>query len=266
MRHGRHATAYQIINPGLSLWFSKLGDAVSGYVDHGSYRVTAAAPVCEDGLTVARANEFEQDARRQGLRLCCFGVEDWFVGRWALRPGYSVVLLGAQPAWRPAAWREIVRGHASLRAQLHRALNKGVCVEEMPAGMAADSPALHQCLEEWLADRGLPPMHFLVEPETLAGLYDRRVLVARGPSGVIGFLVAAPETARGGRLIDQIIRGRGAVNGTSELLVGAAMSALAHEGYGYATLGLAASRCWARYWAVAPDWWAPAWPSAWWGP
>jgi phosphatidylglycerol lysyltransferase len=83
-------------------------------------------------------------------------------------------------------------------------------------------------------------MHFLVEPETLAGLYDRRVFVARGPSGVIGFLVAAPVTARGGWLIEQIIRGRGAVNGTSELLVGAAMSALAHEGYGYATLGLAA--------------------------
>jgi len=35
MLHGWNATAYQIVNPGMSLWFSANGDAVAGYVTLG---------------------------------------------------------------------------------------------------------------------------------------------------------------------------------------------------------------------------------------
>ena len=81
-------------------------------------------------------------------------------------------------------------------------------------------------------------MHFLVEPETLGQLEDRRVFVAERGDALVGFVVASPVPARRGWLVEQIIRGEGAVNGTAELLVDAAVRALAGSGASYVTLGM----------------------------
>ena len=110
---------------------------------------------------------------------------------------------------------------------------------EWPGAAACDSPELRRLLGEWLSTRGLPPLHFLVEPDTLAHLEDRRVFVAARDGTPVGFLVASPVPQRRGWLVEQIIRGRGAANGTNELLVDAAMRALAADGAEYVTLGLA---------------------------
>jgi phosphatidylglycerol lysyltransferase len=113
-----------------------------------------------------------------------------------------------------------------------------VAVTCWPAHRATDAPALSRCLTEWLATRGLPPLHFLVEPASLSLLEDRRVFVAERRGEVVGFLIASPVPARAGWLLEQIVRGRAAPNGTAELLVDAAMRAAARDGSGYATLGL----------------------------
>jgi phosphatidylglycerol lysyltransferase len=81
-------------------------------------------------------------------------------------------------------------------------------------------------------------MHFLVEWDILPLLLDRRLFVAERAGEVIGFLVASPVPRRDGWLIEQIIRGQGAPNGTSELLLDTAINALAKEGARYVTLGL----------------------------
>jgi phosphatidylglycerol lysyltransferase len=99
--------------------------------------------------------------------------------------------------------------------------------------------ALRRCLDEWLAGRRLPPLHFLVEPETLNHLKERRLFVATRHGAVVAFLLASPVPARSGWLVEQIVRGRAAPNGTAELLLDAAMRALAADGGRYLTLGLA---------------------------
>ncbi len=81
-------------------------------------------------------------------------------------------------------------------------------------------------------------MHFLVEPDTLNNLNDRRVFVAEREGRVIGFLVASPVPLRHGWLVEQIIRGSAAPNGTVELLLDAAMRDMAADGAEYVTLGL----------------------------
>ena len=58
-------------------------------------------------------------------------------------------------------------------------------------------------------------------------------------AGVIAFLVATPIPARNGWLIEQWPRVPAAPNGTTNLLVDAAMRALAASGASYVTLGLA---------------------------
>jgi phosphatidylglycerol lysyltransferase len=238
LAHGWNATAYQLVNPGIAHWFSADGDAVVGYVRRHGVRVVAGAPVCPEERLPAVAADFERAAHAAGDRVCYFGAEARLERLYRGDPSHAMVSLGAQPAWDPARWPEILRRRASLRAQLHRARNKEVCVAEWHPERAAGHPALRRCLAEWLGTRGLPPLHFLVEPETLDRLSDRRVFVAERRGRVVAFLVASPVPARSGWLVEQLVRGREAVNGTSEALIDAAWRALAADGARYVTLGL----------------------------
>jgi phosphatidylglycerol lysyltransferase len=239
LAHGWNATAYQILNPGMTYWFSSDRDAVVGFVRCAGTRVVAGAPVCPPGRTAAVVAEFGASAAAAGERVCYFGAGDRLeqllvpTGRW------SAASLGAQPSWDPHRWPGIVARRASLRAQLNRARNKHVAVAEWDAEHAGQSAELRRCLAEWLAGRHLPPLHFLVEPDTLGSLEDRRVFVATNGDGVVGFLVTTPVPARDGWLVEQIIRGHRAPNGTAELLLDAAMRSLAASGATYVTLGLA---------------------------
>ena len=239
LEFGWNATAYQILNPGLTLWFTARRDGVIGLVRHGRTVVVGGAPVCALDRLDAIAAEFDGAARARGYRVCYFGAGDRLDNLYAADAGWSRVLLGAQPAWDPRSWSDAVGKRQSLRGQFNRARNKGVRVSEWPPDVSENHPALRRCLSEWLTTRHLPPLHFLVEPETLDHLRDRRVFVAEsGMREVVAFTVLSPIPARNGWLVEQIVRGRGAPNGTAELLLDTAMRAVAASGATYATLGL----------------------------
>lgn len=245
LSHGWNATAYQIVNPGIQHWFSKSGDAVVGYVAHSGVRVVAGAPVCPlDQLSVT-VEEFERDARSRNSSVCYFGAEARLENLLANTHTHSMVLMGAQPLWSPGQWQTAIGSHASLRAQINRARNKGVTIAEYPASAASTSPQLREVLKQWLKGRGLPPLHFLVEPDTLERLDDRRIFVAAAPSddGVtlspVAFAVLSPIPARKGWLVEQFPRLSRAPNGTIELLINEAVRAIGEGGAEYVTLGLA---------------------------
>ncbi|MFL5593651.1 MAG: phosphatidylglycerol lysyltransferase domain-containing protein [Gemmatimonadaceae bacterium] len=236
---GWNATAYQILNPGIELWFPNARDGVVGFVRHRRMRVVAGAPVCDLRRLDAIVAEFVADAHRCDERVCYFGAGERLESLYESVPGWSFVLLGAQPAWDPRDWPAVVAKRASLRAQFNRARNKGISVKEWSALKAENHPALRRCLQEWLTTRHLPPLHFLVEPETLSHLRDRRVFVAERNDGeLVAFTVLSPVPARSGWLVEQIVRGRHAPNGTAELLIDNAMREIATTGATYATLGL----------------------------
>ena len=239
LRHGWNATAYQILNPGIDLWFSAAGDAVVGYVTHAGVRVVAGAPVCDGSRLQAVAAEFEREAAACKKKVCYFCAEARLETLYRGVESHCMVSLGAQPVWDPLRLSAAVLSKASLRAQLHRAANKGVVVCERPREAASDTEDLQECLEQWLAAKGLPPLHFLIEPWTIGQLVDRRVFVAQAGSTLLGFAVASPVPARGGWLIEQIVRRPTAPNGTAELLLAAVARTLAADGSRYITLGLA---------------------------
>jgi len=239
LKSGWNATAYQLLNPGIELWFSGAGDGVVGYMTHARTRVVAGAPVCDAARLEAIAAEFAEDAHTHGEQVCYFGAGDRLEESYASRRDWSRVLLGAQPVWNPHTWPAAVNRRNSLRAQFHRAVNKGVSVTEWSSKRAENHAALRRCLSQWLETRHLPPLTFMVEPETLSQLHDRRVFVAeRGEGEVLGFTVLSPVPARNGWLVEQIVRGSNAPNGTAELLIDSAMHAIGESGATYATLGL----------------------------
>jgi phosphatidylglycerol lysyltransferase len=244
LRFGWNATSYQIVNPGIRHWFSRHDDAVVGYVTYAGMRVVAGAPVCAENHLPGIVAEFESDAKSRGEKVCYFGVEARLDRVLSGSTTHSKALLGAQPAWNPAHWETIVASHASLRAQLNRAANKSITVVEYSPEEAMVAVDLQRVLAQWLSGRGLPPLHFLVEPDTLERLIDRRIFVARhGEAGatdpVAAFAVLSPIPARNGWLVEQFPRIPKAPNGTIELLLTSAVRAVAAAGADYVTLGLA---------------------------
>jgi phosphatidylglycerol lysyltransferase len=241
MSHGWNATAYQVLNHGIRHWFDSTRCAVAGYVQRGSYLLAVGAPVCDPAILARVTQEFEEFARSVGCHVCyvCAGDRMRSLALGSRR--HSIVTAGAQPVWMPSEWRAMVRSRASLRAQLRRALNRGVAIADMEPSQAAGHPELQYVLRKWLQCRGLPPMHFMAEPEVLRGAVDdRMVLAARWHGKVVAYLVASPVAARNGYLIEEIARLPNAPNGASELLIDAAMRRFAEQGNSYATMGLVA--------------------------
>jgi phosphatidylglycerol lysyltransferase len=239
LTHGWNSTAYQIINPGIRHWFSKGGDGVVGFVSRRGVRVVVGAPICAGERLSEVAAEFERDSTHKGDKVCYFCAETRLESLYADSAKHAKVLLGAQPVWQPKDWANIVAKHKSLRAQLNRARNKGVTVTEWSTEKACNNPALLECLREWLAAKGLPPLHFMVETDTLNRLFDRRIFVAELNVTAIGFVLLSPVPQRDGWLFEQYVYQPGSPNGTVELMVDAAMRALAAGDCNYATLGLA---------------------------
>lgn len=235
---GWNSTSYQIINPGIKRWFSANREAVIGFVIGGGVRVVAGAPICAKEDLPEVTAEFEAEAARSGKRVCYFCAEARLEAMYGDSPHYSKISLGAQPIWQPKNWSEIVRQNKSLRAQLNRARNKGITVSEWATEKAHNHPALRECLREWLAEKGLPPLGFLIEPNTLARLFDRRIFVAERNEEVFGFVLLSPIRSRNGWLFEQFVHRPSAPNGSVTLMIDAAMRALAKDGCDYATLGL----------------------------
>jgi phosphatidylglycerol lysyltransferase len=238
LAHGWNSTSYQILNPGIQHWFADSGDGVTGYVPSPKVMVAGGAPVCAKERLKEVAAEFERDAARKKKRVCYFGAEARLEKIYENSAKHAKVLLGAQPVWQPKNWADIIANYKSLRAQLNRAKNKGVTVTEWSAEKAQDNAALIETLDEWLSSKGLPPLSFMVEPNTLSRLSDRRVFVAELYEKVIGFVILSPVATRNGWLFEQFVHRPDSPNGTVELMIDAAMRALAEDDYEYATLGL----------------------------
>lgn len=238
LRYGWNSTCFQIVNPGIEYWFGDDGGSVVGYVTSKGVRVVAGAPVCpHDGLAGVAAR-FEADAADNDESVCYFGAEARLEAVYHGSRDHARVSLGGQPVWHPARWASIVDGKRSLRAQFNRARNKGVKISEWTVEQAHANAELRDCLRAWLDTKGLPPLHFVIEPETLERLENRRIFVAELGSKVEAFLILSPVPERSGWLTEQFPHRPGAPNGTVELMMDQAIRKLGEEGFEYVTLGI----------------------------
>ena len=240
-RWGWVFAAEQAGNPEMRSWRSDDGRASVAYVPArrapGSHVWVAAgepfAPA--DGLH-ATARAFEADARAAGRGVVWFGASDRLAAGYA---GASMVL-GAEPVVQPDAWDHTLASKRSLRAQLARARNKGVGVRPVSADwLAGDGgAACREILTEWLATRGMPPLHFLAQPDIFDALGDRRVWIAERASRTVAVLALAPVGARPASLVEWVLRRPDAPNGTAALLIDAAVRAEHARGTREVSLGL----------------------------
>lgn len=222
-RLGAEMTVEQALNRDLDRWhvpealvaFARGRTAPGGSI----VRVTAGGPVCASDRLGDVARAFEADAAEAGEDVAWFGADAQV--RDTITPSAALVV-GAQPLWTPTRWPAILASKASLRAQINRARNKGLAVEHWDREQAGASPQLHRLLGEWLAHRGMLKLHFLAEPDVLDALGDREVFVAMRGTEAVAYLLLSPVPARHGWLVEWIIQGESAPNGTASLLLDAA--------------------------------------------
>jgi len=238
-RHGWNATSFQSLEAGFRYWFDG-DDACVAYVETGGAWVAAGAPICAGERLGEVAARFVAAARAAGRRAAFFAAEARFVEAGA----FAAMQIGEQPVWDPARWAETVAKTRRLREQLNRAVNKGVRVRAVGAAELAggESPLLRTVqalIDRWQHDKPMAPMGFLVDVQPFHFAEERRYFVAERDGVLVGFLAAVPIFGRRGWLLEDFLRDPAAPNGTSELLIDAAMRALAGEESRYVTLGLA---------------------------
>ena len=246
-RHGWNATSFQVVEPEFRYWFDDAGDAAVAYVDTGRAWVVAGAPVSDIETAAEVIARFLAAAKAAQRRVAFFAVEPRLL-RAARMPALRI---GQQPSWNPSRWTERHRGHRSLREQLRRAHAKGVGTRRVESRVAAGPmrPELEALIHSWVAARVMPPMSFLVALEPFQFAEERRYYVARHRGEAVGLLVAVPVFGRNGWFFEDILRTPDAPNGTTELLIDAAMRDVAASGSTFVTLGLAplaVSQPWAR--------------------
>lgn len=238
LAHGWNSTCYQLLNEGIEHWWTTDQLGLVGFVRSGGMAIVAGAPVCAEPHLSATVKEWEQYAESQGLQVCYFGAEARLQKQLASQAGYVQVILGSQPEWHPIEFVATNAHTASLRAQLNRARNKGVTVVEWQPEQAENHPDLRRILKEWLDHRGLPTLHFLVEPNTLGDLRDRRLFVAELGGDPVGFVTLCPIPAQQGWLTEQFVRGTHAPNGTVELMLFSAAQAVGLDSSELFTMGI----------------------------
>ncbi|HET9930893.1 MAG TPA: phosphatidylglycerol lysyltransferase domain-containing protein [Polyangiaceae bacterium] len=231
-RWGWNATSFQTLSEGFSYWFTHEGCVA--YAACGGAWVGAGAPIADSDRLSQVANGFVEAAAARGKRASFFAVEQRFLRATKM----SSFLVGEQPVYDPGVWCTHLRRSASLREQLRRARAKGVHVS--PGVPVDDANELARVHEAWLSRHALPGMGFLTGLDPFSEERPRRYFVARSRENRIeGFAALSPVYARQGWLFEHLVRSPSAPNGTVELLVDAAMRALADDGVAWATLGLA---------------------------
>ena len=241
LMHGRNATAYQILNLVIKHWFNAAQDAVWATSSEAPGCLWLESP-CVRPTAWRRPPPLSKHSRGAGdCHVCYVCATDRLRELLGLRPITPRSRSVRSRSGIHLSRHQIVRTRRSVRAQLNRSINKGVQIESCPPADAAHKPWIDRVLLEWLHSRRLPPMHSPSKPEVLSGVVDDRLLLlARHQNRIVAFLVASPVSARNGYLIEELARSPRAPNGTSELLIDAAMSRFATAGCAFATMGLVA--------------------------
>ena len=239
-RFGADAVSFQSLESGLRWWHDDPAPAGTGaalaYLDTSRSWIGVGRPLAPDADVAAAARRFAGAARARHRRAVFFGVEalDGF-------DGFRRLALGVQSILLPDRWPATLAASRKLREQLRRARAKGVTVRIASADDVAPGTPLRRDIErlaaEWLASRPMEPMGFLVAVEPFHAAARHLYVVAERHGRVVQALSAVPAPGRRGWLFEDMLRGREAPNGTTELVLDCALRTIAGDA-AWATPGL----------------------------
>ena len=223
---GSDAVSFQSLESGLK-WWRDLPEpegtsAIVAYRDVGRSWIAVGTPLVADERKPEAVRRFCRAARVERRRGVFFGVEslDAFSGCRSLT-------LGLQSVLKPSVWDATLRRSPKLREQLRRARAKGVTTRFVSAEEIEGDATLRRTVErlrdEWLGSRAMEPMTFLVSVEPFEAPAEHLYVLAERRGKAVQFLSAVPIYSRHGWLMEDMLRGIDAPNGTTELVIDALM-------------------------------------------
>jgi phosphatidylglycerol lysyltransferase len=219
---GSDAVSFQALESGMRWWRDAdppVGTgAALGFTDTGRAWIAAGAPLALPAHRHHAAQRFAADARAARRRAIFVGVEDVAPFR-----DFHHLTIGRQSALLPQQWSATLAAKPRLREQLRRARAKRVTVRRVSTEELREGTVLRRDVDAlartWLGSRRMEPMGFLVSVEPFH-LPDAHIyLIAERDARVVQFLSAVPIYADRGWLMEDMLRGPDAPNGTTELLI-----------------------------------------------
>lgn len=231
-QYGSDAVSFQALKAGTHWWIDAPPPAGSGarlaYVQSGRSWIAIGSPLVEPAARALAVRRFIADARAHRRRAVFFGIEDR-----APFAECQALLLGLQSVLKPSEWDATLRQRPKLREQLRRARAKGVAVRAITAEQISADAALREDIDrlrrQWLGSRHLEPMEFLVAVDPFHEPGEHIYFLAEHRGVAVQFLSAVPIYASHGWLMEDMLRGRDAPNGTTELVIDALMRRLATD-------------------------------------
>jgi hypothetical protein len=226
---GEDAVSFQGLESHARQWIDDADESGTGavipYVASGGSWIAIGAPLVEAGRRSLAARRFADAARAQKRRAVFLAIEEL-----ASFPAFRRAVIGLQSELRPSQWAQTLRAHPRLREQLRRARAKGVTVRRVAADELREGRPLRvevdRLREEWLGSRAMEPLRFLVEVELFHAPEEHLYVIAERHGRPVHFLSAVPIYGRSGWLMEDLLRGRDAPNGSTELLIDGVMREL----------------------------------------
>lgn len=239
-RYGADAVSFQALKADLQWWVDRSPPDGSGamlaYQPAGSSWIAVGTPLVDINQRADAVRRFCRAARAEGRRPVFVGVEDE-----TLFAGCRTLAIGLQSVLKPSEWEATLRRWPKLREQVRRARAKGVSVRAVdPQELAAGRPlgaAVERLRVEWLRSRAIEPLRFLVAVDPFYASAEHLYFVAERSGQAVQFLSAVPIGTGDGWLMEDMLRGPDAPNGTTELLIAALMRRLGGEPF-WVTPGL----------------------------
>ena len=225
--HGIDAVSFQAIKGASHWWQDEAHPSGTGaivpYMRSGRSWIAIGTPLVEAGSRRDAVHRFTAAAQAAGHRAVFFGVED-------LEPfaGCRTLRIGLQSVLQPSEWDHVLK-HSRLREQLRRARAKGVVVRPIAADELQDErlrAEIERLRTEWLGSRAMEPLGFLVAVEPFHAPLEHLYFLAERQGRPVQFLSAVPIYGRSGWLMEDMLRGAEAPNGTTELVIDALMRTL----------------------------------------
>lgn len=221
-RAGADAVSFQSLESGMQWWHDRPPPSGSGasvaFVDTGRSWIAVGRPLAGEGALAPAVARFSADARARHRRPVFFGVED-LDGF----DGHRHLTVGLQPILLPARWTATLRASPKLREQIRRSRAKGVTVRLVEPDELRERAPLRRAVEDlraqWLGSRRMEPMGFLVAVEPFHYPAAHVYIAAEREGRLVQFLSAVPIPARGAWLLEDMLRGPAAPNGTTELVL-----------------------------------------------
>ena len=234
--HGYNAHALVGITPGIRLWTCPEG-AVA-YSEFGKVWLVPGDPLASVEQLATVSNSFLKKARAES-RVVGFMPATQQFARHCSGLGLRAVKIGSAPYFDLATWAPRGDRAKKARAGVNQARRAGVHVTEI---VDVDERLVREtaCLcKSWLTTRrSAIRFEWLFTVDLFQHKEKKKYFTARDSAGrLVGFLAASPIPARDGWYLEDVLRSKGAPNGSTDLLVVEVLDSLKRDGARLATLG-----------------------------